>query len=397
MINIIPFKKDIFSNFHIDSKKVTRYTYITDTNLIYKLLSTDLPIKNKRIALINILDFLTYIDDRVLQDGSTLIGIKSRKIEEFFSRGEYKKYMIILDELNILTRVPYPDGTLFSKEYKIPSQYRIHNDYINSEDLSIVILEDDRSKVKFTNEVDNIDERYINTIKKIEINIPLAIEAEIDNFIKGNTTFTKLRSRISKIFYTKQRRFIKMGKTVNRIYHSFTNVSRVSRKYLNINMIDVDIVNCQPLLLVALLEKNNMKYDLNYKDDCENGRFYELFYDIKPDISIESTRKNTKVSIYKNIFFGFNKISRYNKRFKELYPYTWNSLSTINDSDTSLASQLQNLESDLFNKIIPKESNHYFTLFDSIYFDNVLDQHLILSEIKKYFMSFNIKVKTNKD
>lgn len=279
MIEIIPFNRTLFNNFEINESKLTKYIYITDINLISKLLSMDLPIDNKKIALRNIFDFLSYIDNLIYEYGETLIPISSNVLISFFNRDRYIDYIKLLDELNIMTRVPYQDG----KYYKAPikkesdkwlklkknsglcSQFRIHNQYLNKEELAIVILEDDRSKDKFNNEIENLDPRYIKTIKHLEIDINKAIKAEIEYFNEKCLTISNLRKRISRIFYTKRKRFIKKGKKVDRIYHSFTNVSRVSRKYLNINMKDIDIVNCQPLLLVAYLNSINLSYDLNYQ------------------------------------------------------------------------------------------------------------------------------------
>ena len=162
-------------------------------------------------------------------------------------------------------------------------------------------------------------------------------------------------------------------------------------------MYDIDIVNCQPLLLVAYLTENDsLDFDLNYKNDCEDGLFYERFYDIdRPkNISNIEWRSEIKVKLYKSIFFSFNKKSKINKKFKELYPKTWESLEKISITDISLASRLQNLESNLFNNIIPKHSEFYFTLFDAIYFNNIMDKYKIENEIKNYFNNFNIKVTT---
>lgn len=393
MIEVLPFNKTIFNDFTLDTKKLTKYIYINDIQLISNLMVIDLPIKNKKLALRNIFDFLTYLEFKMDEKQDTVITIHSNILEKFFSRNEYKKYMDILKNLNILTKVPYVDGTFHTPKFRA-SQYRIHNEYINKEDLAIIILEDDRSKNTFVNEVENLDERYINTIKKLRIDIPKAIESEIKYFQEKNLTIPNLRKRISRIFYTERKRFIKKGKKVDRIYHSFTNVSRVSRKHLNINMKDIDVVNCQPLLMVAELKRTNMDYDINYKSDCEEGCFYERFYDInrKKGISDEEHRIPTKVAIYKNIFFGFNKISKHNKRFKELYPETWLSLEKISLEENSLAQRLQNLESKLFNNLIPEKSKYYFTLFDAIYFDNILDKYKLEKIVKDYFSQYEIKV-----
>lgn len=394
MIEIIPFNKTLFNDFVIDTKKITRYIYINNLDLICKLSTINLPIKNRRLALINIFDFLTYIDTKLNKLEDTIVPISSDTLISFFNRNEYKKYMDILSDLDILTKVPYEDGS-FYKKGSLYLQYRVHNSYLNNEDLAIIVLEDDKKKNKFTNEVIELDPKYINTIKNLDINIPLAIEAEINHFRNEGLSLPSLRNRISRIFYTKRKRFIKIGKKVNRIYHSFTNLSKISRKYFNINMNNIDIKNCQPLLLIALLEKNGFNYDKSYKLDCESGSFYERFVDInKPSNKLESEWRNeyTKPSLYKTIFFGFNEMSKHNKRFKELYPSTWNSLKLISDNCKSLASQLQNLESDLFNNLIPTKSKYYFTLFDAIYFDNLLDAYQLEKTIKSYFNNFNIKV-----
>lgn len=302
--------------------------------------------------------------------------------------------MNILSDLGVMTKVPYTDGT-FYKAGTLYLQYRVHNEYLNDEDLAILVLEDDRSKNNFVCEVPELDYRYQKTIGTLQINIPLAIEAEIRHYRENNLSTRNLRSRISRIFYTIRKRFIKKGKKVNRIYHSFTNLSRVSRKYFNINMYDIDITNCQPLLLVALLEKLNMEYDISYKLDCESGCFYERFTDInKPENITELEWRNTytKTSLYKHIFFGFSKNNGTNRRFKELYPKTWNSLHSISEGSESLASQLQNLESDLFNNLKPKRSKYYFTLFDSIYYNDLLDRPQLEKTIKDYFKQYGIQV-----
>ncbi|MFY8170045.1 MAG: hypothetical protein ACOVK2_02895 [Candidatus Fonsibacter sp.] len=389
MIEILPFNKTLFDDFNLDKSKLTKYCYINDIDITSKLLTIELPISNTRIALKNIFDFLTYIDNKLSQNNnSTIIPISSSKLIEYFSRDTYKQYMDILSELNIITKVPYDNGS-FYQPGSLYLQYRVHNNYINSENLGIIILDNDRSKDEFSNEIIELDDRYIKTIKSLEINIKEAIKSEIEYFKTNNLSVSTLRNRISRLFYTKRKRFIKQGKNVNRIYHSFSNVSKVSRKHINIKMVDVDIKNCQPLLLVYLLKNNNMLIDDNYQSDCEEGLFYENFIGING-----FDRDQSKVALYKNIFFGFNRNSKFNKRFNELYPNTWNLLNEINNSDVSLASKLQNIESELFNNLIPKKSKHYFTLFDAIYFDNINDVKYIVKEINEFFNNLNIKVKT---
>ena len=71
---------------------------------------------------------------------------------------------------------------------------------------------------------------------------------------------------------------------------------------------------------------------------------------------------------------------------------TWESLLKINQGEKSLAFYLQNLESELFNKLTPAKSKYYFTLFDAIYFDNIDDVAPLTTTINEFFNSLNIKV-----
>lgn len=387
MIEIIPFNKDVFDNINLEKKKLTRYVYINDINIVSNILSYNLPIQNKRIALKNILDFLNWVDVKININRNTIIPISSNTLIEFFNRDNYKEYMSILKSMNILTDVPYEDGSFYTKG-SLYKQYRVHNDYINKEDLAIIVLEEDRSKDKFNNEVNDLDERYIKTIKNIEIDIKSAITSEIEHYKKNNLSVSNLRNRISRILYTKRKRFIKKGNKVDRIYHSFSNVSKVARKHLSIKMYDIDIKNCQPLLLIALLKEMKLEYDDNYQYDCEAGNFYENF------ITNELTRDDVKEELYRTVFFNFNENRKINKKFNEIYPKTWNSLKDIKDMNKSLACELQNIESKLFNNLIPKKSKHYFTLFDAIYFDNLNDVTELNNKIRNYFNEKEIKVQT---
>lgn len=389
MIEVAELNKDLFKDDKFLTKmRISKYCYINSLDIITKLLVTELPISNKRIALRNILDFLTFLDIESDKKNSTLLTISSIKISKFFSRNEYKQYLNILKDLDILSDVPYEDGSFYTSGTK-SKQYRIHNQYLNREDLCIIILDEDRSRFEFNNEVSELDERYSKTIRNINIKTKEAIIDEINHCEENDLKEKTLRHRISRIFYTKRRRFIKKGKSVDRIYHSFSNVSKVARKHLDIKMFNIDIKNCQPLLLVAFLKKNNFGYDETYQYDCEVGEFYEQFIGIN-----DCDRDEVKTNIYKNLFFGFNKRSKFNKKFKELYPLTWESLNEINNSNESLASRLQNIEAELFNNLIPKKSKHYFTLFDAIYFDSINDITELNNKIKKFFDNLEIEVIT---
>ena len=193
---------------------------------------------------------------------------------------------------------------------------------------------------------------------------------------------------------------IKKGNKVDRVFHTFSNISKISRKHLNIPMNNVDLSNSQPLLLVSYLKENGYGVDLNYQIDCEEGTFYGNFYDVDAndyDVDSEVWKNNVKVGLFKSIYFNFNEKSLYNKRFLELYPYTYTSIKFMNDRDEKLACLLQNKEAELFNNLKLNHSNYFFTIFDAIYFDDKRDLLSILEQINNFFKKNGIKARTKQE
>lgn len=361
-------------------------------NTISKLLAyNNYPIKNKRIAIMNILLFLKDVDtirhnnkdNNRTYEKELGIPMSSEILIKHFTHNHYKKYMNILKELRIMSAIPYRNNKFYQiDEYTM--QYRLFNDYTNDE-LCIVLLKNDTPKF-ITDKKYNT--KMMNTIKKIEIDYQGAVLAEIKFHKENNTTPNSLRIRLNTILALNRKRFIFTGFTVDRIYHSLSNISKVSRKFLHINgqkFHDVDVKNCQPLLLCYLLKSRNMPLDENYQYDCERAHFYENF------ITAEMNRDKVKTELYRTIFFDFKPYADMAKKFKELYPLTYNSLEIISKEKQELAGQLQNIEASIFNNLLPKKSKYFYTLFDSIYFTNIDDCIDIIKEIKNKFNEFNIK------
>lgn len=392
--NIIPFN-DLFNPIELERIDFNNNCFINQLSLITKIVNSKLPIANTRLALKNILKFLHYLDNEIEKYDSKdkIIPISKEKFVEYFTCDKYIKYQKLLHDLEILTAVSYDDGKYFEigKSFKI---YRVHNYYLKDKELALVVF-DDIEKPKFNNYLPELDQRYTNTIKELEIDTTKAVYAEIINHQTERTDLSNLKLRVNRIFATKRDRFIKKGNKVNRVYHSFSNISKVSRKFLNIPLINIDIVNCQPLLLVYHLISNNLPIDDSYISDCENGVIYERF--TTPTLS----RDDAKVQLYKSIFFSFQDRFKVNKKFKSLYPLTHQSLELIKHQSQNggkkLAGLLQNIEAELFNNLIPKNSTNYFTLFDAIYFSDITDLYELENYIKDYFNKLNVKVTTKKE
>lgn len=398
MINIIPIDNDIFDNKDI-SKVNTRSIYCIDLKLITLLLSIENYPQKKFLSIEKLLQFIQWFEMNMDDENSMSIAalFLKKKINK-----HYKRYMDILSDNKIITPIKNNSGKYYQSGIET-KKYRLLENWTKDNDLCLVYFDNDDRNIEVNIDENiinmNIDKRMISTItSKLKIDYTSALKAEILNWQEKGFTTARLRKRLSKLFSSKDYRYIKKGYKVDRIYHSFSNISKISRNYLNIPMCNIDLKNSQPLFLIAYLIENNMDYDLSYKNDCESGEIYLNFYNTrKEDFSndIDELRSNVKKAIYKNIFFGFNENSLYNKRFKELYPKVWMSLKNINDSGDTLAGILQNREASLFNNLNPKKSKYYFTLFDAIYYSDKSDTINILDNINTFFNKLGIKVETD--
>lgn len=330
---------------------------------------------------------------------SNRIKIHSDIFKAVLGRNTYIKILKILENCNILkkcTEIKYLTGNY-------SSTYELSKSYINALDYSVVLLDDYDNDYESTNidlddKLNDLDKRFINTIKTIKLNKSEAIIAEFRHHNDEKTAISSLVNRLNNIINFGKDRFIKKGAKVERVYHSLTNLSRISRKYLSIKMYWIDITNSQPLLLAYYLRKNGKSVDSNYVHDVENGKFYKRFTHL-----FNNDRNITKKEIYRNIFFAFKENKDINKLFNQLYPEVWTELKIINDakskSKVTLASILQNIESEIFQPIpsILQNSEFMFTLHDSIYFDNKKDLKDVEDYLLTTFKKFGLNVTLNSD
>lgn len=397
MLNIVPIQSHLFSSLHT-TKINTKSIYCVDLDLISLLISFDNYPQKKYLSLEKILKFLQWFESNM--DDDNTLNLSWRFLKSFIDKN-YKRYMDILSNNKIIIPIKNESGKYYQNGIE-SKRYKLLNKWTQNNELCLVYFDYDSQnmKIKIDDNIKdlNVDKRQIYTITtKLKVKYSDALKEEIINWQEKGFKTSRLRKRLSKLFSTKDFRFIKKGFKVDRIYHSFSNISKISRKHLNIPMNYIDLKNSQPLILVSYLVENNLPIDLTYKTDCENGSIYLNFYNVlQSDFSTDEDelRTNVKVSIYKNIFFSFNEKSSYNKKFKELYPKTWESLKNINDSGISLASILQNKESSLFNYLNPKRSKYFFTLFDAIYYSDKNDTMELVNNINEFFNKLNIQVRT---
>lgn len=259
-----------------------------------------------------------------------------------------------------------------------------------------------------------------------EIDVYHAIEGEYNKYKEKESDLTlrtlKTKIAITKILSFSYRRFIRKGKNVNRIFNSFTNLSKVSRSCIKLDgnsFTEIDIPNCQPLLLLVLLSKYKIIPDEKYKNDVLNGCVYELLMEKAAELGIRkelissfnkknytrkteefdfTKRKHVKVLSYRSIFFclkneGKSPTARV---FKELYPIVFDALKNnpnLND-EHNLAFHLQNLEAEVILNIIP--NCPYYTVHDSIAVINQEEVEVVKNKLQKKIGEYlNMEVNLN--
>lgn len=373
--------------------------YVTSLDMISSLLSMKrLPLKNHTTAIRNILEFLRYSDLKMEETGDTLLELHRDTLNRFFNMNQRVKYMEILREKRVLTRVPHPDGS-FYQPGKESSLYRFHNEYVFAE-LCLVIIPRKRYPV---HNITSVPKGFQRALRDSTFNYTMAIRDEITHC---GTEKDRLRKRINRLLLTLDDRSAHISPNTGRIFHSFSSVSRVSRKHMHVEgnpYHSLDVTNCQPILLCALLRKNELSIDERYLSDCEEGILYERFIGITGKFSVRSNghyvrkemtldRDNVKLQLYRSVYFSLDEKNPVNIRFRELYPVTYESLSSLVGEGTS-AVLLQSMESSIFNPLRPKKSTHYFTLFDSIYFTEESDRETLTSDILYRFSQLGVKAR----
>ena len=236
------------------------------------------------------------------------------------------------------------------------------------------------------------NKNFINTLMNTTILATEAIYAEYKYCIESGKDYKKFLSRVNTILSFTRSRSAGKGENVNRVYSSFTSLSRISRKFLVYDgnpFFEVDIKNCQPLLLICILSEMEFEIDENYIEDVTTGKFYEALMQqaIKLNVvkqvkytkddsgnqieaKLFANRDDVKVLVYSDILFCTQlKDTAIVKIFKSLYPKVYKALKEITSqlslTGEKLAKPLQNMEAEIVLSIEPK--SNYFTVHDAIY------------------------------
>lgn len=173
-----------------------------------------------------------------------------------------------------------------------------------------------------------------------------------------------------------------------RFYNSTTNLSYTALPFCTLDrrkIYEIDIVNCQPLLLSKILSNQQ------YRKDVEEGIFYEKVAD-----KLGKTRNQFKILSYRFIFFNNKKLNSgiiYNV-LEELYPGLITELNKLRD-EMNISCEMQRIESSIMVDKIGKVKNITCLLrHDAVFVveeDIELVKTLMISEFKN--LGINIKIK----
>jgi hypothetical protein len=141
----------------IDDVLVTRIKmsdncFLTDIFLLKRLSTIEFSIQNRRLATIQLLEFLTFLDVDLHQNcEDTLIEIPFVTFESYFPRNRVHEYKQILKKLKIITAVPYADGSFYKFDVSGSLEglgkcmrFRVHKGYLQPKHLGLVVF--DKSK-----------------------------------------------------------------------------------------------------------------------------------------------------------------------------------------------------------------------------------------------------------
>jgi len=366
----------------------------------------DFPSSHRFAAIVKIFSFLRDQSIRGCKYNSyEAFTIHSNIWKHYFTTVKYKAYQKILEDLRILKQINIRD-----KRKYLVGEYSTH--YLFDElwfkgQLIKLYIWTGRNKatlnsIRYDFEIWSEDEEKKNVVAENAVNydissIRLLADQAIDAEIKYSESLDKIKKKALPHRLTTIQNFelktndISQGVRSHRLYHKISMLSRIARKWLR----DykgrpykcLDVVNCQPLLLCAILNKYNYPIDQKYLQHCQEGIFYEQFGNFGFD------RDCVKKQIYKTVLFAQKPKRRFNQAFRTLYPVTYASLIKLAESsEYSVAAELQRAESNVFNNIVGfgEDRHGFFTLFDAVYYSDPKDYRHFEKQIRVGFTRYNL-------
>lgn len=336
-------------------------------------------------------------EDQSLFNLKGYVNINSKDLKSLFKieieKNKYRYYDLInlLKDVGLISICLNKKGDEVYSSGNFSKSYRVETEYINGSyeevDLDFDIITEGQKNKEYWIDKYPTHKKQIEDLYKVEIDISSYVEylrcnigLKIASRFK-NTKYTdkngnkKTFSGISKRSLTNERVYgyindalkifykniwIKVSNE-GRFYNSITNLSSTALPFLKINrrdIFEIDIANCQPLILSKLI--NNKQYT----KDCENGVFYDILAN-----KMNEDRSIVKLLTYKYLFFNNKKLNsgKLYDVMKNLYGQEV--IDRINElkETIEIAKEMQKIESSIFVDHIGKLGINMMIRHDAIY------------------------------
>ncbi|MEI8234256.1 MAG: hypothetical protein WCH57_06180 [Verrucomicrobiota bacterium] len=212
---------------------------------------------------------------------------------------------------------------------------------------------------------------------------------------------------ISSDFIAEKEWFFSTDKNTGRVFNNITNLGRDLRKFLRLDgqpVFEVDVANCQPLLLHSVYENKETAEAKRYLRLVESGKFYELLQ----TLTGEEDRSKIKKQFLTFLFSKERDLAKWalsiENEFAQQFPELTAIISAMRKRDKdALWKKLQTLEASIIiGKVVPKCEAlglKVLTIHDSL-LTHEEDKKTVKSLIKKEFaaeLGVKVSVKTKDD
>lgn len=193
------------------------------------------------------------------------------------------------------------------------------------------------------------------------------------------------------------------GDNSNRHYHALSNAPKKLRNCLKSKLVDkpflveIDVKNSQPTILMALIKANKMKLEQEILELTEQGKFYEVLgmawgFDEAEITNNKKVRDKVKKLVYGTVLFAESRNNKYFKELKKFYPYFASAIEKLDEGRT-LARDLQRLEVKIMIPIVKKYGG--VGIHDSIILSctsGALEVEIVKNEIIAKFKKLGVNV-----
>ena len=165
--------------------------------------------------------------------------------------------------------------------------------------------------------------------------------------------------------------FFSSDKNTGRVFHNVSNCPKELRPYLRLDgrgLVEVDIRNCQPMLLGSLYSDRHSAEAKRYNEIVEGGNFYEFMQD-QTGYSRDEAKDR-----FLSFAFGevrFAESSKFGQAFSGIFPQLRAAMDGVKCGDyVKMSALTQKLEADLvINTVVPmceRERIPVLTIHDSL-------------------------------